>query len=548
MTMRRLKWVLCFVIVTAMFAVEGAFYLDVGSPWRRYAGLFWILCSAGVILSAWTYAFAPFFGREFWARPYRAWYFFAFFLPPVLILFNGGGIRFTGVDSEGLQQLGAGLYLIHHDPSFGVYRMSYFTYLARQYILNCLPSFVFGPSLWAARVGNSMFYIGAYLFFLSALASYFREKREAQGLLLTGYCGAMIALGQYTLVNARKFEQTTMPIGITLFFMAALILFLIRPGPLRFLWVTWAFGFFPDCYTPALGILGLALVILLYFIVRRRIWVFVPTVIFGVLSVYIAFRIVKHEDPSTLSGKFKVGIDEFTAQDWVLRYLHGARAVFGSDFTLIPAPLGLLLFAAVYLCWRYREYRYAAVCAWAVAAVFVSLTFVGSNLNFPFHDVHRAMVIIPPLTLGAILLVIRHLSAVPDPQAASGHFRFFMKMSMVYMAFTGVGTAFMVRDFFATGVINDTDEAYAKLSELMNSPTAARPKQIYLVPPLDIDLERGLGYFSPDTKVVRSAPPAGERNPGTYVFSYINKDPEARFDDQVVPSRHPHPYLKMAEE
>jgi hypothetical protein len=545
--MRKLVWAAYALPILALFATEAAFYLGDWSRWRWYAGLSWILLSVAVVLSAWVTAIFPFFGRYFWTLPHRAWYLTAFFGPPVLILVNGGGIYFTSIDAEGLQQLAAGLFVLHHDPNLGVLTMTYGRYMGRQYVLNCLPSFFLGPSLWAARIGNSMFYIGSYLFFLSALLAYLKKEKNNDPLLFSSYCGIMIAFGQYTLLNARKFEQTTMPVGATLFFLAALLYFVAQPGPLRFLWVTWAFGFFTGCYTPAMGGWVLALAILLYFILFKRQRILIPTVIYGIVCSYIVYRVMQRTNAAALPAEFMVGtVEHFSTRDWIFRYLLGIRAVIGTDFTLIPAPLALAIFGAICLCWRFREYRYAVVCAWAVAIAYLSVALNGSDFAFPNRDIQRAMIIIPPLTLGAVFLLIRHMSASPESKAASGTIKSFMYLSMGYMVFTGIFTVFLVRNFFGQPMPNDEDEALVFINKLVNS-SEVQPTKFYLIPPMGIDLGPGLQYFAPDAKWDRANPPAGEKIPGVYVLSYI-KETADRFDDEVAPSRHPRPFLKMEKE
>ncbi len=544
---RRYLWAAYAVPSIALITIEAAFYTGDWSPWRWYAGLSWILLSVAVVLSACVTAFFPFFGRRLWTEPHRAWYLVAFFLPPILTFINAGGIRFTPVDIEGLKQLAEGMFLMRHDPSLGVFAIAYGRYMGRQYVLNCLPSFFFGPSLWAARVGNSMFYLGSYFFFLSALLAYLRKRRTSDPLLFAGYCGIMIALGQYTLLNARKFEQTMMPIGCTLFFLAALLYFVVKPGPLRFLWITWAFGFFAGCYTPALGSWVLGLALLIYFIFWRRQRIFIFTVIYGIACLCIAVLVMHKVDPGAMSAEFTVGTDEhFTVNDWVLRYLNGVRAAVGTDYCLISGPQALAIFAAIFLSWRFRELRYAVVCAWAVAIFFLSVALIGSSFVFPSRDIQRSMIVIPPLMLGAVFLLIRYISVAPEARAAARIIEFFMKLSMVYMVFTGISTVFLVRGFFGPPMLNDEDEAFAMIDKLVSA-HGVKPTKFYLVPPMDIDLAPGLEYFAPDAKLVLASPPEGEKIPGVYVFSYLKKAAD-RFDDEVAPSRHPRPFIKMTEE
>ncbi len=546
--MRSKGWIAAFAITACLCAVEAAFFLGDFSPWRRAAAFFWISCSAAVILSTWMFAFATFLDPELWRLKGRAWYLIAFFLPPALVLVDGGGIRFSHIDAEGLQQLAAGVYMMHKDPSFGVYRMSYFTYLTRQYIINGLPTYFLGPSIWASRIGTTMFYLGSYLFFLSAVVTYFRRIRMPDPMFFAGFCGIMISLGQYTLLNARKFEQTTMPIGVTLLVIGAVLLFLSQPSPLNYVWLAWSFGFVPECYTPAIGTWGLALVVLFYLAVRQRKLILIPVIAYGTAALVVAYKVVRRADPDALGIRFRVGIERYTTSDWALRYLHGLRALVGSDYALIPAPLALAIFGAAYLAWRYREYRFAAVGAWALAVTCLSMTFVGSNFNFPSHDIQRALIILPPLALGSLLLLGRYAGECADPAPRMAIIRFFARISMVYMIFTGVSTVFMVRTFFGLGVQDDFDEAFVRINEIVHTPGIPLMRRIYLVPPLKMDIEQGLQYFAPSVGVVRSAPPPGERQPGYWVCSYLSANPDDRFQDEVIPSRHVRPFMKIVPE
>ncbi len=546
--MRQLTWTACAVALLALFATEAAFFAGELSPWRWYAGLSWIVISAAVVLSALASAFPLFFGDWFRASPHRAWYLTAFFLPPVLILFNAGGTTFTSVDIEGLQQLASGVFMLRHDTSLGVLSMAYSRYMGRQFVLNSLPTLFFGPSLWAARIGNSMFYIASYCFFLSALVAYLRERRDEDPLLFSGYCGIMIAFGQYALLNARKFEQTMMPVGCMLFFLAALLHFAARPGPLKFLWLTWAFGFFTGCYTPAIGGWVLALAVLLHLAIRRRQPILLVPVAYGIACLCIAYLVMHRADPAALPHVFTVGTGEhFTASDWIFRALNGVRAVVGTDFTLIEGPQALAILAAIYLGWRFRDHRYAAVCAWAAAIFVLSVALLGTGFVFPNRDIERSLVVIPPLMLGAVLLLIRYMSTVPEGRGAAGAIRFCMKLSMGYMVFTGIFTVLLVRNFFGTPMPDDEDEAYALINRLVNS-SAVQPKKFYQVPPMHMDLPLGLQYFAPDAAVVFARPPEGESVPGVYVFSYLKSNPADRFDDEVAPSRHPRPFIRMDRE
>ncbi len=238
------------------------------------------------------FAFGFFLKSAFWRDKDKFWYLAAFFLPMGLIYFDVAGVTWTPVNCEGTQQMAQGVALLHQDSDFGVYRIAYFVgYVARQYLLACLPSYIFGSSLVALRVGTSFIYVASYLAFLAAVANYFRAQKASNPLLLASFAGMMISLGEFPLVQARVFEQTMMPIGAMLLFLAGIFNFLAGPTPFRTFWVTWSFGFFAEGYTPALGGWFMALFVLLYLALHpkyryRILWV---PVAYGAWCFFIAY-------------------------------------------------------------------------------------------------------------------------------------------------------------------------------------------------------------------------------------------------------------------
>jgi hypothetical protein len=543
---RRFEWAGVFILIACLYGVEAAYFLGEGNRLQRYAALYWIGCSVLTISSACAFAFRSFFDRSFWRLEDRVWYLVAFFLPPILILVDGGGIRFTNVDGEGVEQAAVGINLLRHDPSLGVFKMAYGTYLARQYILNSLPSYFFGPSLWTLRVGNSLFFLASYPFFLSAFAAYLRARQVSRPLLLASYCGIMISLADYTILNARKFEQTTMPIAATLFFLGALLLFLVSRTPFRFLWVTWAFGFFAECYTPAMGSWVLALGVLLYLVFRLRQRVLIVSIVYGCISACVAYLVLRAGDNISLTAKFGLGSYALTLGDHVQRYAQGLRGLAGFEHPLLPTPLVFAIVASLCLSWRYRETRFHMVCLWALAMAFASLTFVGTCLNMPGHDLHRALIILPPLAVGVVLILARYLAEEGTDDSMRKVVRFAMSLSMAYMVFAGACTVFLVRAFYySSATEDDYDEVCYDFNRLAQSPGTVHPMRIYFVPPLDIDLARSIWFFDPDATVYSGAPPPGERVPGTYIFSYRVVNPKDRLDDAVIPSRHPRPFIQV---
>jgi hypothetical protein len=119
---------------------------------------------------------------------------------------------------------------------------------------------------------------------------------------------------------------------------------------------------------------------------------------------------------------------------------------------------------------------------------------------------------------------------------------------MVYMVLTGVSVVFLMRTFLSINRPDDEDEAFDKIYAVIRTQGAAQMKRLYIVPPLDLDIEYGLQYFCPDAVVVRQAPPEGEKLPGTWVLAFLRTKPDERLQDDYVHSQNPRPYLKMERE
>lgn len=540
--MRKYLWLAYALPLSALFAIEAAFFAGPGSYWRPVAGFAWVVFAVAVLLTAGVASLLPFGRREFWGAPGRGWYLLAFLGAPGLVLFGAGGVRFCMVDSEGLQQLAAGVDLLRTDSALGIFSMAYSRYLARQYLLNSLPTVILGPSLWAARFGTVMFYLVSYAFFLSAVADYLRRRRNPAALLHAAYAGALIAFGEYALLNARKFEQTTMPLGCILLFLGALLHFADEPGPLPLLWLTWSVGFFTGCYTPALAGWVLAVAILVYLAQRGRRWVLLVPVLYGLACLGVAYLVMDRTDSAALPLEFGTGPEHpLTAAGWFLRYLDSVRMAAGSGPALLQAPLAVAVGLGAVLAWRRRDWRYGTVLAWALATAFLSVTLIGSAFASPARSLARALVTLPPLVLGALLLLERERAA--NPGAPAGILALVMRASVGYMACTGLLTVVFIRSFIGNPWENDQDEVYDLVSRLVA--TGAHPREFYVVPPLQVDLGVGMPYFTPGAVWLFQPPPAGAHRPETYVFSYRFDDPEERDDNDMAPKHRRRPYVLL---
>jgi membrane protein CcdC involved in cytochrome C biogenesis len=254
---------------------------------------------------------------------------------------------------------------------------------------------------------------------------------------------------------------------------------------------------------------------------------------------------------NALLPRFRIEAPHFIASDWIWRYFLGYHALLNPELSVIPCPLGLAAFAVLYFSFRFRDYRFPLLCLWCIAMVFVSLTSLGSNFNLPQFDVHRAIIILPPLAAGVVVFYHVYISRLNPSVWVHRTIVTCACFAMIYMIYTGLAVPLTVRTYVYYHDVSDCDEALYKIDCLNFDPKMEKLKKLYILPPLRIeDLELGLQYFAPSAEVIRDNPPPGEKEPGTYLLSYLSdkEKEEDRIHIPMIPSWHARPYLQLKKE
>jgi hypothetical protein len=300
----------------------------------------------------------------------------------------------------------------------------------------------------------------------------------------------------------------------------------------------------PFCYTPALSAWFLAAAVLgtLAFTRCRRLrpalaW----ALAYGAISLAASITVLVRA--RLLLDNLKVGgFPNLSAGDWAYRLSSGFHAAVGLEESLVPAPLMLGMLAVLAHAVARRSWPVILLCLWAAATVAASLVLRGYCWRPPEFDVHRAMVILPPLSLALALYASAHwgsLVAAGVERLAAG----LVICAMAVVAANSLTLPFLhrvPRSFFPQET-TDTEEA----AVLVLRTARPNPRVIYIAPPLDCSLEDMLSYLSPETKVVRGDPPKGEHAVGNYVLSFLNKDPASRFLDLTARHLNPRPFLRL---
>jgi hypothetical protein len=245
-------------------------------------------------------------------------------------------------------------------------------------------------------------------------------------------------------------------------------------------------------------------------------------------------------------GKVTVGgFDHLLFRDWLYRMSSGLHATIGLEESLIPAPLVLGVVCILLHSLRRKDYRVLWVCAWAAGSVAAALALKGYCWRLPEFDVHRAMFILPVLSL----MLGLYLSENWEPASPGTENRLMRGMIISAILVMILNSAYLP---FIRRTPRASDPAFTEDAEeatmLVLHKAWPNPKTIYLKPPLGCDLEDNLKYFSPDTAIVRTDPPEGEHLQGNFVISFINDSPSARIRDFLVWHHNDRPFLQIKPE
>ena len=537
-------WAVFVLFSLVLFGVEASYLLTPETTPRGVAAWAWIACSGLVLGWALVLVLIPFFSPGFWKSRDVGWFVAASVIPVGLVLFEINGWHYTQVNNEAPQEVQSGYFFLTKYRDLGMYYLGFLGYPVRQYLLAAMPSYLWGKSLVTLRMGFGQLYVLGYLSFLHAVWRYLDSRKAARPMLMASLVGTLVSLASYPLLYARIFEQTIEPLSVTFLFLAGLLLLLSRTGPLPGLWLAWALGVLPHSYTPAEAAWGFGMVALGWLLMRRstpnRLAIAVAFT-YGSAAFATSVAVLIHE--RVLKDKLTFGgFDNLVVQDWVHRMAGGFHATFGLEESLIPAPLTLGIILILIHSLSRRDYRVLWVCLWAAASVGMSLALKGYCWRAPEFDIHRAMFILPVLSLALGLYVSEHwghLFAGSEGRLVGAG----VMAVILVMVLSSIYLPFIRRAPRAYEPALTTDDEEAVMLILRRAGPDVRT--VYLKPPLNCDVDDSLSYYFPEAKILRADPPEGEHLRGNFVLSYLSKDPETRIQDDLVWHRNRRPFIRI---
>ena len=179
---------------------------------------------------------------------------FGFLLLFAFFCFFIGNIGFSDVNPDAATQTVAGLDSLQ-EVDLRYFGTGFLGYSARQYVLNALPAFFFGRSVFTLHLGFAwLFLAGLTLCYLEL-----RKYLEEAGICQTYALLPMYALLAFPFIAEyyRNFEQALTPVSLTLLAIGLVLRLLRTRDVVSIIAISFVGGLLVNAYTPAFAAFGL---------------------------------------------------------------------------------------------------------------------------------------------------------------------------------------------------------------------------------------------------------------------------------------------------
>jgi hypothetical protein len=291
----------------------------------------------------------------------------------------------------------------------------HYCYPARQYFLASIPAHFVGRTAVGLRLGYPwLFFLGSLLFY-AGLRAHLRES--ANSGVLSAVALLSLLTFPYVVFFIRDAEQILAPISFTLAATGWYLLWLAEPAVLPTFCLSWIVAMLGTSYTPALASWALAIAMLGLTIVarlragRRR----DAVLLFCVLVVVVTFCLCSFWTRTDIQIRLYQERRGSLANIWT--QIKGGYEVFlrlspqrweGQQFMspLWLAPLCVYLATSLI---GLSGVAHFVVAVWSLGVVAAAVYLQGYSVAGPAREMHRAMVIIPPLLAGSVVVAGRLL-------------------------------------------------------------------------------------------------------------------------------------------
>ncbi len=382
----------------------------------RIAAEAWILAGAVYLVLA-TFVVGKTLVRDIRALyPLLGW--FVLLLAAFLTFWGAGGIERVEINAESSLQVAAGLANFD-EPDLALNEKGFLSYPRRQYSIAALPAWLTGRNLWALRLGFALpFFTGLLVFYAGLRAASRRPGAFAAALGVTlVFCFAPVVTW------LRTYEQTILPLAFTLHATGWWLLGRAHklPVPAVALGLAWLGGVLAMGYTPGLASAALLVVLVaggtIFHVWRSAIPAnrFLGSQVILYVMILCCIALWLQWGPQLGFGSSGRRPPNNEPGQRALDFLKGvflSQPNGGLVFPILVIPFMAFVGAALA---GFLGARARVIAAWS-ALTLVAAVFLRGYVQRPAaFDLHRAMVIIPPLSALAALWVDRLRYFHPSP-------------------------------------------------------------------------------------------------------------------------------------
>ncbi len=417
------------------------------------------------------------------------------------LLYFVGNVGYADINADATQQVSAGLASFAV-PDWNYTGTAFLGYANRQYLLNAIPAFLFGRSIWTLHMG----FAGLFLIGFAMLYMELREqlkKYELNESLALVPCVTILAfrfIGEYYM----NFEQAITPVSLTMMGIALFLRLYRRMDVVTVLALTWVGCFFSDSYTPGLASKGLLLCFLALYgidIYRsyrkerglqegtngRRLVCMKMLILVGTMatmcSFFIATLIGVRKD--RLTG-IKEGTDFVSILEALLEFFCDRHVVFFGVFLII-----VLAYMLLSLIGRLKFYDFV-ITVWTLGVVAFSELIKG-YLNYEKHWLaQRNMIVIPVLVTAMFFMAVRivHKHKI---EVKNGHV---VVLLLVLVAIAGRGFQREHQSFMLYKYIHPVKYMYACAEEYLEDNDISEESEFNVVLVTDSKLQSNIRYYA----------------------------------------------------
>lgn len=370
-------------------------------------------------------------------------------------------------------------------------------YPARQYLIQALPSFALGRSVFSLNLGGLLYFIPAILIFIASYLKFNKNENGSEDRVIG--IGIMLLL-QFHYLNHflfHFFEQSIFPLSLGFLNLGLLNFYKDNHDKKYLLLFVISLQHLIFAYTPALALVPLLIAFLLYINLKKERKIknilAVVIVILITLSSFLVsgkyrtdIRIFKPDRPKTLFDQTSINDIQTTITHL---FIKPQGVVFAQPFIMLMLISFMLLIS-------FKNRFHFLVLFWAITTIIISTQSNGYNFYGLDFRAHRVMVVIPVFIYYFVLFFTKIFKSKKSSQIIN----FISVFMMLFLIIFGLKNNRLYMNTQAT------DDRTLLSLWLQKNISSTQPLKIYIIDPKPyqdfISINDKLQYFQPQLKAI----------------------------------------------